>query len=62
MLAWWCATVALLLTLSILDARIMQYETQLATRNLTIGSRLALQQSLTFHRNERYKILEEIDD
>ena len=62
MLAWWCAIVALLLPLSILDARITQYETQLATRNLTLGSRLALQQSLTFHRNERYKILEEIDD
>ena len=62
MFTWWCATVALLIPLSILDARITQYETQLATRNMTIGSRLALQQSLTFHRNERYKILEEIED
>ena len=62
MLVTLCATLALLIPLSILDTRIKEYETQLSTRNLTLETRLALQQSLVFHKRERYKILEGIED
>ena len=58
----WVLVCGLLIPLSVLDARIERYEIQLATRNLTLGSRCALQQSLGFHRRERYKILEQIEE
>lgn len=62
MLALLIAAMRMILPLPILDARISAYRQHLAYTNITTAERNTLRQSLAFHLQERYKVMESIDD